>query len=80
MSMLLGPSKEALQAAQDSKKGAESAAEGSDADNSAGSAPAIPDHPNAVAPDAVPDHPQAVQSSPEDLAEAEESAKADVKK
>jgi translation initiation factor IF-3 len=61
MSMLLGPSKEALQAAQDSKK-----------DEPAKDA--IPDHPQAV----VPDHPQAIASTPEDLAEAAESAKADL--
>ena len=81
MSMLLGPSKEALQAAQDSKKASESA----DGESGGEAAAAIPDHPNAVAPDAVapdavPDHPQAIASTPEDLAEAEESAKADVKK
>jgi translation initiation factor IF-3 len=62
MSMLLGPSKEALQeAAKDGKKD-EPAAE------------TIPDHPQAV----VPDHPQAIATTPEDLAEAEESAKQDV--
>jgi translation initiation factor IF-3 len=91
MSMLLGPSKEALQAAQDSKKSSDPAGDDAAADPAAATpaipdhpnavAPdAVPDHPNAVAPDAVPDHPQAVPSTPDDLAEAEESAKADVKK
>lgn len=62
MSMLLGPSKEALQeAAKDEPKAQP------DAD-------AIPDHPQAV----VPDHPQAIPTTPEDLAEAAESAKSDV--
>jgi translation initiation factor IF-3 len=67
MSMLLGPSKEALKeiAKKDPKKDEPSE-------------DAIPDHPNAVAPDAVPDHPQAIATTPEDLAEAEESAKQDV--
>jgi translation initiation factor IF-3 len=62
MSMLLGPSKEALQAAAKEEPKDEDAAE------------AIPDHPQAV----VPDHPQAIASTPEDLAEAAESAKANV--
>jgi translation initiation factor IF-3 len=62
MSMLLGPSKEALQAAAKEEPKDEDAVE------------AIPDHPQAV----VPDHPQAIASTPEDLAEAAESAKANV--
>lgn len=65
MSMLLGPSKEAIQAAQDSKK--DESGEEPETDS-------IPDHPQAV----VPDHPQAIASTPEDLAEAAESAKADL--
>ncbi len=67
MSMLLGPSKEALK--EVAKK---------DPKNDEPAEDAIPDHPNAVAPDAVPDHPQAIATTPEDLAEAEESAKQDV--
>ena len=62
MSMLLGPSKEAIQAAAKDEPKDEPAAD------------AIPDHPQAV----VPDHPQAIPTTPEDLAEAAESAKADV--
>ncbi len=62
MSMLLGPSKEAIQAAAKDEPKDEPAAD------------AIPDHPQAV----VPDHPQAIATTPEDLAEAAESAKADV--
>jgi len=65
MSMLLGPSKEAIQAAQDSKK--DESADEPETDS-------IPDHPQAV----VPDHPQAIATTPEDLAEAAESAKSDV--
>ena len=65
MSMLLGPSKEAIQAAQDSKK---------DASGDEPETDSIPDHPQAV----VPDHPQAIATTPEDLAEAAESAKSDV--
>ena len=65
MSMLLGPSKEAIQAAQDSKK--DESADEPETDS-------IPDHPQAV----VPDHPQAIATTPEDLAEAAESAKANV--
>lgn len=64
MSMLLGPSKEAVkEAAKQGGKDDEGEAE-----------EAIPDHPQAV----VPDHPQAIESTPEDLAEAEASAKQDV--
>ncbi len=62
MSMLLGPSKEALQEAAKDEKKEDPAAD------------AIPDHPQAV----VPDHPQAIATTPEDLAEAAESAKSDV--
>lgn len=64
MSMLLGPSKEAVREAakQDGKK------------DESGAGDAVPDHPQAV----VPDHPQAIATTPGDLAEAEESAKADV--
>jgi translation initiation factor IF-3 len=61
MSMLLGPSKEALQAAQQSAKKDGSGEEtGSDG------------------PQAIPDHPQAIETTPEDLAEAERSARQDV--
>jgi translation initiation factor IF-3 len=69
MSMLLGPSKEAAKEA--AKKGADSkkATKGEKPDTDA-----VPDHPQAV----VPDHPQAIATTPEDLAEAEESAKQDV--
>jgi translation initiation factor IF-3 len=64
MSMLLGPSKEALKevARKDSKK------------DDSEARPEVPDHPQAV----VPDHPQAIATTPEDLAEAAESAKQDV--
>jgi translation initiation factor IF-3 len=84
MSMLLGPSKEALQAAQEARKDGDSGSAGKDEapevpDHPQAVSPdAVPDHPQAVAPDATPDHPQAVPSTPEDLAEAAESAKADV--
>ncbi len=69
MSMLLGPSKEVAKeiAKQESMK-ASASKEGEPA------ADAVPDHPQAV----VPDHPQAIATTPEDLAEAEESAKQDV--
>ncbi len=60
MSMLLGPSKEALKEVAKKDPKSEDPAE-----------EAIPDHPQAV----VPDHPQAIATTPEDLAEAEESAK-----
>ena len=55
MSMLLGPSKEATREAEAGKaaKKKEKRSQGDDA-------PAVPDHPNAVAPDAIPDHPNAV--------------------
>ena len=68
MSMLLGPSKEAAKEAakNESKK---SSKEDGDAPEES-----VPDHPQAV----VPDHPQAIATTPEDLAEAEESAKQDV--
>ncbi|MEX0620415.1 MAG: translation initiation factor IF-3 [Solirubrobacterales bacterium] len=62
MSMLLGPSKEALQEAAKESRKDEPATE------------ATPDAPQ----DAVPDHPQAIATTPEDLAEAEESARQDV--
>lgn len=62
MSMLLGPSKEALQEAAKASKKDESDGE------------LTPEHPQAV----VPDHPQAIATTPEDLAEAAESAKQDV--
>jgi translation initiation factor IF-3 len=84
MSMLLGPSKEALQAAQEARKDGDPDSADKDEtpavpDHPQAVAPdAVPDHPQAVAPDDVPDHPQAVASTPEDLAEAAESAKADV--
>jgi translation initiation factor IF-3 len=73
MSMLLGPSKEVAReiAKQEGKKAQESK------DDPAAAKPEaepIPDHPQAV----VPDHPQAIKSTPEDLAEAEASAKKDV--
>jgi translation initiation factor IF-3 len=73
MSMLLGPSKEVAKeiAKQEGKKAQESK------DDPAAAKPEaepIPDHPQAV----VPDHPQAIKSTPEDLAEAEASAKKDV--
>ena len=57
MSMLLGPSKEATREAEAGK-----AARKKDKGKSrgGGEAPALPDHPNAVAPDAIPDHPNAV--------------------
>ena len=57
MSMLLGPSKEASREAEAGK-----AAKKKDKERNRGGeeAPAIPDHPNAVAPDAIPDHPNAV--------------------
>jgi translation initiation factor IF-3 len=69
MSMLLGPSKEVAKeiAKQESMK-ASASKDGEPA------ADAVPDHPQAV----VPDHPQAIATTPEDLAEAEESAKQDV--
>ncbi len=69
MSMLLGPSKEA---AKETAKQEEEKASGSKDDKPA--ADAVPDHPQAV----VPDHPQAIATTPEDLAEAEASAKQDV--
>ena len=57
MSMLLGPSKEATREAEAGK-----AARKKDKGKSrgGGEAPALPDHPNAVAHDAIPDHPNAV--------------------
>ena len=69
MSMLLGPSKEASKEA--AKKESEKA---SGSEDSKPAADAVPDHPQAV----VPDHPQAIATTPEDLAEAAESAKKDV--
>lgn len=55
MSMLLGPSKEASREAE-----ADKAAKKSKKNKNRDEAPAVPDHPNAVAPDAIPDHPNAV--------------------
>jgi len=69
MSMLLGPSKEAVN--EIAKKESEKA---SDSKDDKPAADAVPDHPQAV----VPDHPQAIATTPEDLAEAEASAKQDV--
>ncbi len=66
MSMLLGPSKEAAKEA--AKKESEKAKDSKPA------ADAVPDHPQAV----VPDHPQAIATTPEDLAEAEASARQDI--
>ena len=63
MSMLLGPSKEATKIAEDDRKSGDS---GNGAESSA--------EPE----EAIPDHPQAVKSTPEDLAEAAESAAQDV--
>ena len=73
MSMLLGPSKEVAKeiAKQEGKKAQESKEDPAAAKPEA---EPIPDHPQAV----VPDHPQAIKSTPEDLAEAEASAKKDV--
>lgn len=53
MSMLLGPSKEASREAEAGKSTKKSKGKNR-------GAPAVPDHPNAVAPDAIPDHPNAV--------------------
>ncbi len=69
MSMLLGPSKEAAKEA--TKKADESKKPSKEGRPEAD---AVPDHPQAV----VPDHPQAIATTPEDLAEAEASAKQDV--
>ncbi len=68
MSMLLGPSKEA------SKEAAKKESEKASSKEKKPAADAVPDHPQAV----VPDHPQAIATTPEDLAEAAESAKKDV--
>jgi len=63
MSMLLGPSKEAAKEAEAARQAKKAREKGRDR---SGDAPAndhpnaIPDHPNAVAPDDVPDHPNAV--------------------
>ena len=69
MSMLLGPSKEAAKEAAKNEEAKKTPKKDGDA-----SEESVPDHPQAV----VPDHPQAIATTPEDLAEAEESAKQDV--
>jgi translation initiation factor IF-3 len=74
MSMLLGPSKEASREAEADKAAKKS--KGKDK-NREDEAPAIPDHPNAVAPDAIPDHPNAVAPDTEPGTPAEEAAPAE---
>lgn len=63
MSMLLGPSREAVKEAEANRQAKKSRAKGRDRGTAAPANDhpnAIPDHPNAVAPDAVPDHPNAI--------------------
>lgn len=72
MSMLLGPSKEASREAE-ADKSAKKKSKGKGKNRSDEEAPAIPDHPNAVAPDAVPDHPNAVPADTEPGTPADEA-------
>ena len=83
MSMLLGPSREAsreAEAGKAAKKKGKERNRGGDEAPANDHPQAVPDHPNAVAPDAIPDHPNAVApdtepgTSAEDPAPAEESA------
>ncbi|MCO5315365.1 MAG: translation initiation factor IF-3 [Solirubrobacterales bacterium] len=61
MSMLLGPSKEAAKDAEAARQAKKAKGRGRREEAPANDHPnAVPDHPNAVAPDAVPDHPNAV--------------------
>lgn len=77
MSMLLGPSKEATRSAEAEKAARKNKGKG----KKPGAGPAanehtqaVPDHPNAVAPDAIPDHPNAVAPDTEPGASSEEAA------
>lgn len=81
MSMLIGPTKEASRDAEAGKSSKKSKGKGKNRGGSEAPAndhpQAIPDHPNAVAPDTVPDHPNAVPPDTEPGTPADEANASD---